>query len=115
MEPTRNDDQSELSRHSERFGEVFGLRWSEVSPRRKGTGYMLWEDEESCLYVDAFGELAVSEKSVIASAALDTHSTLNLPCSFRIGFHRSEKEARATMDAWFGFDPPDENGPGNAS
>ena len=106
MDPiiTNHDQLSKIEADTRRFGASLPL---DIIPGRSGSGWMVWDDEVRCIFLDFFGEFEPSERSRAATTALDVYHGLRLPYSLRVGFHQSEDVARQTMMDWLGFDNPE--------
>lgn len=80
-----------------RFGDSLP---AELVPGRSGNGWMIWDDDSQCIFLDFFGTFEPGERSRAAKRALEIYEGLRLPYSLRIGFHPSEAIARRTMLDW---------------
>jgi hypothetical protein len=98
---TNSTQMSEIEADTRRFGDSLP---NDLTPGGLGNGWMVWDDDDHCIYLDFFGEFGPAERSRAASVALETYHGLQLPHSLRIGFHPSEEIARRTLDEWFGYD-----------
>ena len=87
------------------FGADFGKKWNEM-PGRNGTGFMIWDDCDHCIYVDFFGSYEGDDKARIASTLITTNDELHFRYSLRVGFHETEKIARKTMMELLGTEEP---------
>jgi hypothetical protein len=100
------DQMTEIEADTRRFG---ALLPRDLLPGRKGSGWMIWDDEDHCIFLDFFGGFEPTEKSKAATAVLEIYYGLRLPYSFRVGFHESEEVARRTMMDWIGVDDTEVN------
>jgi hypothetical protein len=106
MEPNTSDcDQmTEIEADTRRFG---ALLPRDLTPGRRGSGWMIWDDEDHCIFLDFFGKYEAHERLKAATAVLEIYYGLRLPYSIRVGFHESEEVARQTMMDWIGADNPE--------
>jgi hypothetical protein len=95
---------TEIEADTRRFGASLP---NDLIPGRLGNGWMVWDDEDHCIFLDFFGEFEPSEKSRVATTVLELYFGLRLPYSLRVGFHQSEEVARRTMVDWIGVDNPE--------
>jgi hypothetical protein len=86
----------ELEMAARQLGADFGEKWKEM-PGRNGTGFMVWDDCEHCIYVDFFGSYQGTDKARITTTLIMTNDEHGFPYSLRIGFHETEEDARKTM------------------
>lgn len=103
-----------LNRNSARMSEIesdarrFGASLPKgLTPGRSGTGWMVWGDNEHCIFLDFFGEFDPRERSRATAAALEVYCRLGMPHSIRVGFHQSEEVARRAMLNCLGFGNPE--------
>ena len=83
------------------FAEAIGSELSALYPRTKGAGHMFWDDSDSCIFIDFFGDYQLHQKTSISELLLANFEQRFSSYSLRIGFHCSEEVARKLMLNYF--------------
>ena len=106
MDPIISDfaQMTEIEADTRRFG---ALLPRDLIPGRMGNGWMIWSDEDHCIFLDIFGEFEPNQRLRAVTTVLEIYYALRLPYSLRVGFHESEQIARLTMMDWIGVDQSD--------
>lgn len=98
---------TELEAAARRLGDEFTPLWDTmISKRRRGTGWMVWDDLECCIVFDFFGHYDPIDKISLSGLLIMTHHRLELPYGLRIGFHETENDAKRLMLAMLGCEDP---------
>ena len=83
------------------FANAISSELSALCPRTQGAGYMFWDDRDSCVFIDFFGDYQLSQKTLISELLFANFEQKNSSYSLRIGFHDTEEAARNLMLNYF--------------
>lgn len=93
---------NEIESMTRQLGDAFGPKWLGAATHKTGEGFMLWDDDDHCIFAEFYGNYDAGDKIKLSATLIEAHQSLCISYSLRIGFHPTEEVAQRTMMGWWG-------------